>query len=360
MRQIFRPSLAALSLLSCAPAVSGSTVVWSESLNFLEFAGQPGGFASGAGTIQMGAGMSAPQAYDVLRPTGTHASGLPVYGKGQDGITDMTVRARVWDGAGGRWDSVRAGQTAVGGYLGGATMVQGTSRPGDWGLVALEFQLAPGLGVTAEQFALRLISANGTTEAYEWTMVTAGGMDDAPFSLSLMGSYQPTDYTDTGSGTYYNSMGGVTGLPGTGDRLATGRSMSQFLTGAAAAPVSGGLVQPGWFAVDDFNAWILDGPEADLDNPYAEDGTLDVNPLISGARLGLQPGAGVTTFTIWIGINDVGLDSDGDGFSHTDGNPSVRLAGLSLGASVVQGIPEPGSCALLGAAALLAGRRRRL
>jgi hypothetical protein len=351
------------SLLFVAAATGrgfGATTVWNANLNLNEFAGMPGGFESGFSLLQASGGGPASRAYDVLRQTGTDAgSGMALFGAGQDGTVDLTIRTQVFDGSGGRWAGLRAAKTP-GGFTAGATIAQGASRPGDWGLVALEFQFAPGLAVTADQFALRLLSANGTSEAYEWTMVTLGGAGDAPFSMSLLGSYDPSDYSDLGSSTYYNAAGGISGQPGTGQRLGTGRSISQYLSGGSAAPVSGGLVQRGWYAVDDFNAWLFDGPEGDWDNPYAEDGTLDVNPFINGAALGLVPGERVSSFTVWIGVHDVGLDSNGDSFSSTDGNPFVTVADLRLGASSLLLVPEPACAGLLAGAFLIgAGRRKR-
>ena len=339
--------------------LSAATSVWNANLNFGEFAGMPGGFEHGAAVLTAGGG-SVQRPYDVLRPVGIEpGSGMAVFGTGQDGLADLTIRSSVLDGSQGRWASLRAAKSLSGGYTAGATIDQGTSRPGDYGLVALEFQFATGLTVTADQFALRLQSANGTSEAYEWTMVTLGTADEAPFSLGLLGSYAPADYTDLGSSSYYNATGGLTGQAGTGQRLATGRSVSQFLTGAAAAPVSGGMVQPGWYAVDDFNAWLFDGPESDWDNPYAEAGTLDGNPVITGAALGLAPGTRITAFTVWVGVHDVGLDSNGDGFTSTDGNPFVTVAQLSIGSSAAA-VPEPSGFGLLaGLAAFRLMRRKR-
>jgi hypothetical protein len=323
----------------------GANFVWSEELNFHEFAGAPGGFEPGFAVLQSAGGVAAVRHYDVLRQTGTDAGGMAIFGSGQDGTADLTLRTRVVDGSAGRWTGVQAGKRPSG-YNGGATIAGSTSRSGDWGLVALEFRFAPGMEISADQFALRLTSANGTTEAYEWSMVTLGGADDAPFSMADIGNYRASDYTALGSSTYYNGLGGLTGQPGTGERLATGRSMSQFLSGASAAPVSGGLVQRGWYAVDDFNAWVFDGPEAEWDNPYAEQGTLDDNPLITGTALGLAPGEHITGFTLWIGMHDVGFDSDGDGFTATDGNPFVSLAGLTLGCAEPEAVPEPSAAAL--------------
>lgn len=338
--------------------VAAANFIWSEELNLLEFAGAPGGFEPGFTVLQAAGEPGTERQYDILHQTGTDAGGMAIFGSGQDGTADLTLRTRVVDGSAGRWTALQAGKRP-GGYNGGATIAGSTSRSGDWGLVALEFRFAPGLEISADQFAVRLTSANGTTEAYEWTMVTIGGVDDAPFSMGEIGSYGATDYTALGSSTFYNGLGALTGQPGSGERLPTGRSMSQFLSGAPAAPVSGGLVQRGWYAVDDFNAWVFDGPEAEWDNPYAEQGTLDDNPLITGAALGLAPGEHISGFTVWVGMNDVGFDTNGDGFTSTDGNPFVSVAGLRLGCSEFGAIPEPSVTALALLVAGILNRRKR-
>jgi hypothetical protein len=350
--------LTALLSLVCAP-LHGATTVWSTDLTFEEFAGLPGGFESGSPVLQSGSSAITARTYDVLSPGGiSQVSGQGIFTTGQDGQVDISIRTRTLDQSSGRWTSVYAAKQP-GGYRAGATIAQGTSRSGDWGLVAMEVSFAPGMVVTADQLALKFTSANGVTEAYEWTMITLGGVDDAPFSLSQLANYGATDYSNMGSSTYYNALGGVTGLPGTGQRLATGRSISQYLSGGAAAPVSGGLVQPGWLAVDDFNAWLYDGPEAEWDNPYAEEGTLDTNPLITGTSLGLAPEDRVTSFTVWMGFHDVGFDSDGDGFTATDGNPYVSFAGLSLGYTEPLLVPEASSAVLLALSLVCMQRRNR-
>lgn len=88
------------------------------------------------------------------------------------------------------------------------------------------------------------------------------------------------------------------GRPGTGERLASSRSISQFLADAPAAPVSGGLVRPGWYAVNDCNARVFDGPGSDWDNPFSQQGRLDDNSLFTGAAPGLAPRDQISGFTV--------------------------------------------------------------
>lgn len=362
VRALFAVCFLAGALSPLAPQASAATSVWSAQLNFQEFTGLPGGFEAGAGILHH-QHAAAPQetSYDILRPTGVDAqSGAAIFAEGQDGVPDLTIRRRVIDHSGGRWDSLHAGKRP-GGYTGGATISYGTSRSGDSGLVALEFRFAPGLGITADRLSLALTSANGLSEAYEWTMITLGDYASAPFAPAAIASYGATDYSNLASGTFYNALGTPTGNAGTGLPLATGRSISQFLSGAAGSPVSGGLVQPGWFAIDDFNARIFDGPEAEWDNPWAEEGSAGGNHLITGTALGLAPEVDASVFTVWIGYHDIAFDSNGDGFTATDGNPFVSLASISIGSSIPAATaPEPSGALflmILGAAGLLQRRR---
>jgi len=167
------------------------------------------------------------------------------------------------------------------------------------------------------------------------------------------------DYNNTASGTFYSTAGRPTGLAGTGQRLGTGRSISQFLSGAPDNAVSGGLVQPGWYSIDDFNAVVLDAPEDFLNNPLPGDGSIDDNQTITGDSLGLDPRTPLTAITIWFGYHDVGFDSDGDGFTATDTNIFERVAGLTLGSEgTLSPAPEPGPITLLAGLILWVKTRR--
>ena len=72
----------------------GSTTIWNTNLNFQEFAGQPGGFEAGTAILQNGAQPGpVERGYDVLHQTGTDlATGMAVYGEGQDGVAGLFLR----------------------------------------------------------------------------------------------------------------------------------------------------------------------------------------------------------------------------------------------------------------------------
>jgi len=341
---------------SAVPAMAG---LWSVPVTFQEFAGDSGGFPAGAVTwSNLSNPNPTPQSFDILKPVGTGPSDHPIYAAGRDGTPDLTITPKVTDYSDGRWAGVRAGKSNSG-LEAGALVNWGTSRSGDAAVVSLELRFDPALQLTAGDFAMRLISANGTSELYEWTMITLGTADQAPFSLSRISDYTALDYSNTGSGTYYNAAGGLTGLPGTGQRLETGRSISQFLSDSPGSAVSGGLVQQGWYSIDDFNAVVFDSPEDFLDNPFSGDGALDDNQTVTGIALGLPANAPLTAITIWFGYHDVAFDTDGDGFTSTDNNIFERVAGLTLGSRVPASVPEPGISGLLLGLVSWAGIRRK-
>jgi hypothetical protein len=131
-------------------------------------------------------------------------------------------------------------------------------------------------------------------------MITLGKASDAPFDVASLDEYSALDYNNTRSGSFYSTAGLPSGLAGTAQRLGPGRSISQFLRGAPGSAVSGGLVQPGWYSIDDFNAGVFDGPEQYLDNPLPGDGSIDDNQTITGASLGLDPETPLSAITIWL------------------------------------------------------------
>lgn len=337
------------------------TTLWSTDINFNEFLGSPGGFSAAATTLSTSLD-AAPvvQSFDVVRPVGIDpASGKMVYAEGQDGIADMMLTSRTISANGDRWSATYTRMQQQ--LFRSATVVgPGESQPGDSAMNVVEISFNTALGITADQFAMRLSSTNGTSELYEWTMMTVGGMNDAPFTPAEIQAYTPADYSVFTSGTFYNAAGLPTGNAGTGARLQTGKSISQFLSGGPAQAVSGGLVQPGWYTIDDFNARIYDAPEDSIENPVAGDGAIDDNQTVTGLTLGSVEGDQFDSVTLWFGFHDVALDSDGDGFTATNTNIYEALTQITIGASVPSAVPEPGKAALiaLGAGLFLVRRRR--
>lgn len=352
-------TLAAASLL-CLPDTSPASL-WSVPITFQESPGALDGFPVGkvewATQAQPG---PAAQVFDVLKATGTEpTSGQAVFASGQDGVPDISITTRVIDYSGGRWDHLYGGKTS-GGLEAGARVALDSSISGDAAVVCMELHFDPSLNLTAGDFAMRLVSSNGTSELYEWTMITLGTAAEAPFNINRINDYTALDYNNLSSGAYYSPTGTPTGNAGTGNRLGTGRSITQFLSGAPGSPVSGGLVQTGWYGIDDFNAVVVDGPEDFLHNPFPGDGAIDDNQTITGHSLGLAPESALSSITIWFGYHDVGFDSDGDGFTATDTNIYERIAGMTLGSQNPVAVPEasPAVLGFLTGAALLKRRKR--
>ena len=351
--------------LSTTWSAKGATNVWSTTLDFTEFMGQPGGFDDDSGgrvELQSDANPG-PQvrSYDVLRAQEVDgATGRTVFGQGQDGIADMTITTRVFNGNQGRWGTLAA-EKRLGDYRSSVSLNSGISKSGDFGVVAYQFSFSSALQITADSFNMRLVSANGVGQIYEWAFITLGGVSDAPFTFGQLAGYGATQYSDLGSASFLTPSGQPSGGPATNSQLPNGKSLSQHLTGAVGGTPSGGEVAPGWFALDDFNAVVLDGEESLNVNPGSGASSLPANQTILGSDLGLAGGAAMTTFTVWMGYYDVGFDTDGDGFTTTRGLQQGAISELTLGSSSsFIGVPEPSVVwAVLGGVLLLLGRRNR-
>ena len=216
-------------------------------------------------------------------------------------------------------------------------------------MIVYEVTLNPAMSVNAESLSLRLLNPNGYSQLYEWAFVTVGTMDDAPFSATQLSNYNAQQYSTLGAG----------GITGSGAVLPHGKSLSQFLSGQPGANSSGGLVQPGWWAIDDFNAIVLDGPEGTNVNPGSGQGGLDPDQTILGTDLGLAASEPISGFTVWFGFYDVGFDTSGDGFTTTRGRSGASFSDLTLGRSF-ESIPEPSaSLSCLAGLACLSLRRKR-
>lgn len=341
--------------------------VWQQEVLFNEFTGLKGGFEvpsqNGAAVVynSRNAGTTAAntRSYDIFKPGGSTAAGSTIYASGQDGTSDLTVTSRILDNTNGHWTNAIADKTAEG-LRASAFVTQGKSKPGDSAVVAYEFSFNSDLGITASEFSVRLSNVNGIGEIYEWAFVTTGTFDGAPFTASDIFNYKNTTYSDVSSGKFFNAEGIKTGALGTDNLLANGKSMSQFLSGQAGTQTSGGLVQPGWFANDDYHVDFTDGPETTFTNPAAGSPVFHDTLSISGEDLGLSDLDAVTSFTVWLGYTDVGFDTNGDGFSSTGSTQRGMISSVRVGTGELPPVPEPGT----GLFAVLTGlawmvRRRR-
>ncbi len=291
----------------------------------------------------------------MLAPTGT-VDGRTLYAEGQDGQADLQIRTQVLDSSGGRWSNLEA-EKRRDALRTDVQVLNSTSVSGDHAVIMYEFTFKNGLSVNARDFAVRLASANGHGELYEWTFVTIGGIEDAPFDINQLDAYRPTDYSNLTNSAYFNTDGTVrAGATSTDGRLDCGASMSQFLAGQPAADATGGNVQRGWYAIDDWNSLVRDGEEDFISNPEAGIGRLPIDQTVTGAMMGYGEDEMITKFTVWFGYYDVGFDTNGDGFTSTNSNQEASVRTLSLGGSV----PEPGPSIMAFAAAIgFALQRRR-
>ena len=377
----FLPTLTKMNLLAKLPslllfggllAMSTSTAragvaIWQHQVLFNEFEGQAGGFEDeGIGVhVYNKTGPTAgpsTRGYDFLSQQGSNANGRAIYGVGKDGATDLQVTSRVIDGTNGRWTNLSADKREDD-LRGNAILASGKSKPGDYGIIAYTFSFSADLGVTAKDLAIRLTNVNGYGEIYQWSFVTLGDVDSAPFGVGDFANFKNTDYTNVGSGTFYNADGTPSGAAGTGQKLAEGKSISQFLAGQESQTPAGGQVGPGWYANDDFHVDFEDGPEAAYTNPTAgfSDPTRPDTLTVRGVEeLGLDPDAPVTEFTVWLGYMDVGFDSNGDGFSSTGATQRSMISFINIGATDFTPVPEPSVTMLSSLLGLgLLARRRR-
>jgi hypothetical protein len=356
-----------LGIFLTLTGISQATVsVWQYQVLFNEFAGQPGGFEDqgvGAFVYNKKGVTSAPNTrnYDFVAPAGQSASGKTIYGIGQDSVTDLSVTSQIIDGSNGHWTNILADKT-VEGLRASAFVSTGKSTPGDYAVVAYTFSFNTDLGITAKDLAVRLSNVNGIGEIYEWSFVTLGSVEDAPFTVGDISNYKNTDYTNVGSGVFYNADGTPSGAAATNQPLQDGKSMSQYLAGQPGASPGGGVVAPGWFANDDFHVNFQDGPEANFTNPTpgspdsSKPDTLSVRGV---EELGLDELANVSSFTVWLGYNDVGFDSNLDGFTSTGSTQRGMISFVNIGVTEPGGVPEPSTSVLLGLLSLGVLTRRR-
>ena len=360
--KILPRSLALRCLMLIAPwnseIFAATSNIWHVDLTFNEFEGQPGGFDDDTTPVTLqsrSGGSEAVRNYDILR-SGT-SGGQSVMIKGQDGTTDLTMQTHILEGNGNRWfrsEALKRRNT----FLGDITVDSGRSKSGDFSVIAYEFTVSSALNLTSEDFAVRLSSANGLGEIYEWTFVTLSGFNDAPFDKSQLQQYHSTDYSNLSNSQFFNPDGTVkSGGVATTNELPAGKTISQFLAGKPTD--DGQFVQTGWYAMDDRNVINLDGVETEYTNPGSGTSAL-LEKTVTGSDLGLTEGTRIEKFTVWFGFYDVALDTNGDGFTLTNSNQDAMITRLSLGESLPIPVPEPTTpLFLLAVTAGIIGRRRR-
>ncbi len=358
--------LAFITLALASSLAQAATSLWEVNLDFSEFAGQAGGFEnpttnqSFIDTATMANPVGAVRSYTVVRPNGVAPDGRQLFTEGlAPSAEPLKIQTQVFTNPGNPFGRARGGINGQG-LSSQVGVSAGTSRPGDWAVMAHEFTVPVSWGATADTLRLRLDNINGSGELYEWAFVTVNEqkLADPGFDMSRLGTYR-TNYLDLTNSSYYNPDGTVkAGGVSTTNPLPYGQTISQYLTDAPASKTYG-LVRPGWWAADIHNSIIRDGVEF-ADNPRGATGVVENLFDISGADLGLDGNTQVETITVWMGYMDVGTDTNGDGFTSTGDNSQIgQISALTLGTSI-NPVPEPSSV-LLGLLSLgsFALRRRR-
>jgi hypothetical protein len=351
--------LAAFWMMAASKSL-GATTLWEVDLSFTEFAGQAGGFEELETNFsyheyrtKTSVGPAQARSYQVLQQTGTDAgTGRPLYAVGQSpGAPAFTVTTHVLQSEGNPWSMLRGGISNQG-LSSQAQVTSGTSRPGEYGVVVYDFVFPAELDLDAKNLSVRLDSVNGGGEIYEWAFVTVNdrNFDNPGFDLAEFGNYKPNVYSNLANSSYLNLDGTVkAGGIATNAQLPPGRSITQFLAGLPGNPDSEGMVDVGWYAMDQFNVKVKDGAEGSL-NPSNGTGNILNVFNVSGADLGLADDEKVTRLTIWKGYYDVAFDTNGDGFTRTGPNNQIgQVSGLRIGSTDFgPPVPEPSAAVLAG------------
>jgi hypothetical protein len=277
--------------------------------------------------------------YDVLTQgtTSTCGGADRVYTQGADGTPDLRLTATLVTKSGLLWEKTEGDYSTVssGSFRSDwrTAINSGNSRPNDYAYVKFDFEFLNGLELsnTASQFATRHTSTNGETELYEWTQVTINGTS---INEAAIGNYTNIIYNAMSSSAGYFDATGTVINPGaaTNAPLANNRTMSEFLDGQSTGTYApGGLIKAGWWAIDDFNTTILDGPEAATTNPATGNGSVDDDQTVTGINFGLANNTLVQQITYYFGITDVAFDTDGNGFTQTNSSPAAGVTWFEVG-----------------------------
>lgn len=266
--------------------------------------------------------------YDVVQPTAnmvdcssTNAPEYTIYEKGQDGIPDLNVRAEVITKDGLLWNQTEADYSTVsnGSWRSDYGINLGDSRPNDYAYVKYTFTFLGDFAnnTPAEFFEMRHTSSNGSSEGYEFTLVSINN------TLSATEEAEIANY----SNTIYNDVSSV--AIGSGAAYMNGQTMSEFITNTSDIDgTQGGQVRAGLWAIDDFNTTIEEGNE----DPTQGNGGPDDNQILNAASdIGTTPNQNVVSVTYIFGLYDVAFDLDNDGFTGTNTNPDAGLDYFEIG-----------------------------
>ncbi len=310
---------------------------WFTRVEFNE-AGMPG-FPTATTTLVNTTAPNWMQSFDILNKGAAICNGPNafVYSENSgDAINDITVAITRVTNAGNSWTQVEGdyATTSSGSWRSDYSINDQQSAPNDFAYIKVELTFLGDLptSICPSLFNLRHTSTNGSSEAYEWTLVSINDNLTAA-EEALIGTYKNINYSDVSASTYFDSTGTVVNAAGaTNNPLPNGVSISEFITGLTDAGTQGGFLRPGLWTIDDFNATILDGPEAVGTNPDAGNGGTDDNQTINGVTdLGLTVGTPINKITYYLGLTDVAFDTDNDGDTRTNSLPAAGWTWMEIG-----------------------------
>lgn len=233
---------------------------------------------------------------------------------GADGIDDLVVTGTIVESPNNNWSQVEGDYaTSSSGSFRSDYTIAGCSGENMWAYVKFDFAFTGALSsIQANQFATRHTSANGSSEAYEYTLITLNGSSNAVIESGLNAS------------TYNNQT-----------HYQSGTTISEHLLSVSRPnSAGGGQMATGVWAVDDFNTNVLPSfmPEAVTTNPGADNGRPNDNQTLSGnGSFGLADGTVVSSVTYYFGLQDVAFDTNGDGCTQTNTLPSAGVTYFDIG-----------------------------
>jgi hypothetical protein len=314
-----------------------SAQAWFTRIEFNE-TGMPG-FPTSTTTLANTTTPSWMQSFDVLNKGAAICNGPNAFiytENGGDSINDMTVTVTRVTNTGNAWTQIEGdyATTSSGSWRSDFSINDQQSAPNDFGYIKVEVAFLGDLptSICPSLLNLRHTSTNGSSEAYEWTLVSINDNLTAA-EEALIGTYQNINYSDVSASTYFDSTGAVVNIAGaTNTPLPNGTSISEHITGLTDVGTQGGFLRPGLWTIDDFNTTILDGPEAVGTNPDAGNGATNDNQTINGvADLGLSVGTPINKITYYFGLTDVAFDTDNDGDTRTNSLPAAAWTWMELG-----------------------------
>jgi hypothetical protein len=266
--------------------------------------------------------------YDIVEPTSTMidcsetgATEYTIYQEGQDGINDLRVEAEVIRKGGLLWTQTEAdyATTSSGSWRSDYSINNGQSRPNDYAYVKFTFTFLGDFAnnIPAEFFSMRHTSANGSSEAYEYTLISINNTLTASEEAAI-GSYMNTIYNNVSSVPVGSAM-----------PYTNGSTISEFITGTIDTDGSqGGQVRAGLWAIDDFNTIIIEGNE----DPTAGNGSVTDDQVLNAATdIGITANENVVSVTYILGLYDVSFDLDADGRTGTNSLPSASIDYFEIG-----------------------------